>query len=239
MPVPTRADIVRKIRVTQITAGYATRAVTTKGPQRYTHGWHLIAGALTNLSDDALLDHFHNLSQAKVPDEKALLALDAELLRRENTPFVDSPESRRVDELVGKGYGYLDAYAEVHGLDVTKLERQQRMARVDQERMPGETRAKTIRRMHAEHVALAVLQAEDDTAGNLLNRLGRAKGIDPATLWSGQASRARKYASDELKEWWSLHGGRMTAAQWAEQFTGGTAATAAARQAGNGKDYGV
>jgi hypothetical protein len=207
------------------------------GPHRYRHGW-IPVNPLADMSDDELLDHFHNLSQTDTVDEDALRAVDAELERREGQPF-DSPESRRVDELVARGHGYLDAYAEVHGLDVSKLELEQRMQRVDQERRPGESRAQTIRRMHAEHVALAVLQAEDDTRGNLLNREGRAKGIDPATLWSGSAARARKYASDELKQWWSEHGGRMTAAEYAAQFTGDTKAAEAARLAGQGKDFGV
>ena len=104
----------------------------------------------------------------------------------------------------------------------------------------GESRAQTIRRLHFEQVAVAVLQAEDDTNGNLLNPAGKAAGIDPATLWSGPAARARKYASDELKQWWSEHGGRMTAAEFAAQHTGDNpAAIGRARLAGQGRDYGV
>jgi len=64
-------------------------------------------------------------------------------------------------------------------------------------------------------------------------------GLHPATLWEGQSARARKYASDELKQWWSEHGGRTTLAEFTSQFTGDRAAAERARGAGQGKDYGV
>lgn len=196
---------------------------------------------LAHLSDDQLLDRFHALSQHQHPDEAALQAIYDELARREGggREVVDSPESRRVDELVARGRGYLDAYAEVHGLNPDQLHREQRMQLVDAGRMKGETRAQAMRRMYREYVAVQHLQAEDDTRGNLLNAAGRAAGIDPATLWSGQTARARKYASDELKQWWSEHGGRITATEFAAQFTGDKAAAERSRLVGQGRDYGV
>jgi hypothetical protein len=50
---------------------------------------------------------------------------------------------------------------------------------------------------HAQFVA-----AESATRGNLLNKRGRAAGLEPFTLWSGPASRAMAYASEELAEFW-------------------------------------
>jgi hypothetical protein len=47
----------------------------------------------------------------------------------------------------------------------------------------------------------------------LLNKKGRAAGIDERTLFSGPQSRVDKYASDELKEYFGSHP-RMTRAQW-------------------------
>ena len=50
------------------------------------------------------------------------------------------------------------------------------------------------------------LKAEDQCNGVLLNRAGKAAGIDPRTLWQGNTARARKYASEELKTFWQRHG---------------------------------
>jgi len=203
------------------------------------------ADDLHNWTTEQLTDEFARLSHTLSGHEleTALTRVDTELARREGTPHLevhDDQHSRRIDKLVAQGRSYVEAYAEVHDLDVSKLERQQRLHLVDQERRAGESRAQTIRRLHFEQVAVAVLQAEDDTHGNLLNAAGRAAGIDPATLWSGPAARARKYASDELKQWWSEHGGRTTVAEFTAHHTGDNpAAIERARLAGQGRDYGV
>jgi hypothetical protein len=48
--------------------------------------------------------------------------------------------------------------------------------------------------------------AENECRGVLLNRAGRATGVDPASLFCGPASRVRKYASEELRTWFARHG---------------------------------
>ena len=197
---------------------------------------------LGRIGDDDLAVAFVKL--AAEPDRpgraEALAALDAELARRER--HQPDKQAARVDELAAGGRPWLDAYAEVHGLDPAKLEAEQRAALVDANRRPGERREQTLRRMYSEHVMSQYLAAEDATAGNLLSKAGRAKGIDPRTLWSGQATRAARYASDELKAWWEAQGGRNTWAGFRAQYAGGTAARRAAQasaQRGAGRDYGV
>lgn len=49
-------------------------------------------------------------------------------------------------------------------------------------------------------------QAHRDCNGVLLNRRGIANDVDPLSLFMGPLSRASKYASDELIEWWELNG---------------------------------
>jgi|1185.fasta_scaffold00009_18 hypothetical protein len=200
---------------------------------------------LTAATVDELTDAFRAVS-AQPPGtpglEQQLLAIDAELARREGVAQLtveDTPHSRQIDDLTEAGWSFLDAYAEVHHLDVRKLEREQRMSMLAAEHRPGEPRAKTIRRMYHEYTLLAALQAEDETAGNMLSRAGVAKGIDASSLWSGTSARARKYASDELKQWWSEHGGRITATQWAAQFTGDTAGAKRSKMTGQDKDFGI
>jgi hypothetical protein len=47
--------------------------------------------------------------------------------------------------------------------------------------------------------------AETATTGYMLNRRGTEAGIDPRSLFTGPESRARKYASEELLNWWELN----------------------------------
>lgn len=59
-------------------------------------------------------------------------------------------------------------------------------------------------------------RATDATNGVLLNREGRAAGIDSWSLFSGPRARAYRYASDELREWWALNG-RLTVTEFVAQ----------------------
>ncbi len=61
------------------------------------------------------------------------------------------------------------------------------------------------------------LMAERETNGYLLSRAGLAAGIDPwPALWTGPETRAMKYASEELREFW-WHQRRITVCQYREQ----------------------
>jgi hypothetical protein len=61
--------------------------------------------------------------------------------------------------------------------------------------------------------------AEDECRGVMLNRDGLAAGIHPASLFSGPASRVRKYASEELRSWFARTG-RITYGEWKYQWFG-------------------
>lgn len=63
----------------------------------------------------------------------------------------------------------------------------------------------------------AYITAEHDTRGALLNAKGRAKDIDPVTLFMGPETRARAYASEELLEHWATHP-RITYQQYEKQW---------------------
>jgi hypothetical protein len=250
----TQADIARKGNAFLITNGIE-RGRPYPG-QRYKHGWIPVGlgERLSSASVDELTDAFREISaRPESPGrDRALEELDAELARREGVDELqvdDDQKARQLDDLLGRGRSYLDAYAEVHGLDLADLEREERLQLVDAERRPSERREQTIRHMYAEHVYLASMQAEEDTNGNLLSAAGRAENarrarqgkplITAASLWSGPSARARKYASDELKEWWETHGGRRNLTEYRAQFTGDRSAAESARLAGQGRDYGV
>lgn len=75
------------------------------------------------------------------------------------------------------------------------------------------------RQMYDEYVIRQYLAAEEATNGYLLNPKARAAGHDPTSLFSGPARIAYARASDELKEWWAVHG-RLTQAEFLEKVIG-------------------
>jgi len=70
------------------------------------------------------------------------------------------------------------------------------------------------------HIEWQYERALQECNGVLVNHLGRSKGIDGYTLFSGQLSRALKYASEELIAYWA-HNRRLTLAQFEEQWVSG------------------
>lgn len=174
----------------------------------------------------------------------AVRALRNELRRRERAAAkaAADPRAAAVDELVRAGESFAEAYAQVHNLSAEQMAAQERAALLDAQRRPGETRRKAIRRLYDEHIAAAYLDAEAATRANLLSPAGRARKIDPQSLFSGPSDRARRYASKELKLWWEEHGGRPTFPAFQALYAGTAARRNAARasaQRAAGRDYGV
>jgi hypothetical protein len=67
-------------------------------------------------------------------------------------------------------------------------------------------------------VEAAWLAAENGTRGYMLNRRGRETGIYERSLFTGSEARAKKYASEELLNWWGKHP-RPTEAHFGAQDT--------------------
>jgi hypothetical protein len=65
----------------------------------------------------------------------------------------------------------------------------------------------------ADAVEASYIAAENATRGNMVNRKGRARGIDPRSLITGREAEFRRYASDELAEYYATHH-RPTAASF-------------------------
>lgn len=185
--------------------------------------------------DEDLLSVFVRLAgkpKLSRTDERRLLALDAEMQRRDAGGEPEpTPEERRCDELIASGSSYEDAYREVYG-DGDRDD--------DSDRRKGESREQARRRQYAELTALAVLQAESATRGHLLTKAAQAAGVSPVSLFSGPRSRARKYASEELLRWWEDHP-RTTYAEYRAERVGDSGGARRARdnrrQANNGEDF--
>jgi hypothetical protein len=63
------------------------------------------------------------------------------------------------------------------------------------------------------------LAADSECRGYLFSREGEAAGIDPwPALWTGPEPRAMRYASEELREFWYINGGRTTVTQYGQQL---------------------
>lgn len=58
------------------------------------------------------------------------------------------------------------------------------------------------------------------TGGVLVNKLGRSLKIDGLDLFTGPATRAQKYASEELIEWWRVNP-RLSLEQYETQWVEG------------------
>ena len=66
----------------------------------------------------------------------------------------------------------------------------------------------------------AMRQAEHDTNGVLVSHEGRAAGVTAESLFTGNADRAIKYASEELIDWW-LTNGRLNLTDFETQWLAG------------------
>lgn len=126
-------------------------------------------------------------------------------------------EEIRINRLVVGGADWTEAYAQVLGLDVDRLRREQNAAAVTGGDAPTD---KTLKEHYAEHVYRQWMDAEAATAGNLLNKRAAARNVDPRSLFSGDPERAYRYASEELMRWWADHP-RLTFADYKEQIYGG------------------
>ena len=117
-------------------------------------------------------------------------------LLAEPSALADDPdlaaEFRALDDaalagLIGSGLG-----------DVARAELRRRASDRARERRRQDPVAREWRdAAHAQFLA-----AEAATNGFLVNAAGRARGIDPWSLWSGPADRAERWASWELLEFW-------------------------------------
>ena len=58
---------------------------------------------------------------------------------------------------------------------------------------------------HGEAIEQSYVAAEAATAGNMVNKKGQARGVNPRTLITGREADFRRYASDELAEYYAAH----------------------------------
>ncbi|MFD0659759.1 phage minor capsid protein [Thermocatellispora tengchongensis] len=181
-------------------------------------------GELTDDHLTALMERYRDDDEgmARVLDE--LDRIERQSRQREDWSWnwreEETDADRQISDLIASGrYSYMEAYAEVHGLDPAELERQERRAMLEADRRPGEDIDQTVRRLYAEWLDQMYERAEQATNGFMLNGEGKAAGINERSLFSGPASRARKYASEELLRFWQ-DTPRLTLTEFRAQWLG-------------------
>lgn len=192
-------------------------------------------------NDDAVeailaeLDRRQEAAEQAEQDAEARRQRDRE--RRDAQRLVEQERQlAEYDRLVSEGMSDEDAWAEATGQSVEQQRREDAIARLRADGFTGRGFDELARAAFRKHIDELYWQAEADTNGYLLSNAGEAAGIDPRELFTGPAARARKWASDELLEWWDAHG-RLTFDEFAAQLLGDTNA---ARDAGfrtGGEDW--
>lgn len=176
------------------------------------------------------------------PPDRATRKPKATAAHRESDPAKDA----EVDRLMAGGRDFIDAYAEVYGLDADRIRREESAAVATGGTVKGGTRA-ALRKAYDEHVHAQYLEAEKATRGNLLSpsakqRNARAargsavKAIDPLALFSGPRKYAEAHASEELLRFWARHP-RMTFAEYMQHASGHAGAATMAAAAAGGNEY--
>ncbi|MEU7911324.1 phage minor capsid protein [Microbispora bryophytorum] len=203
-------------------------------------------GDLTDDHLSALMERYRDDPDglARVLDE--LDRIEQQTRQREqwswNWREEETDADRAISDLIASGrYSYMEAYAQVHGLDSAELDRAERRALLESERRPGEDIDQTVRRVYAQWLDQTYERAESATNGFMLNDEGRKAGVNERSLLAGLASRARKYASEELLRWWADNP-RLTLTEFRAQWLGRDSdkkAAAQIRAGGAGREFGV
>ena len=124
-----------------------------------------------------------------------------------------------LERLIEGGMSEEEAVAEALGISIDKQRRDRAIQALRGAGLVGRNFEELAKKSYKDHIAKAWVQAEEDTRGNVLTPEGERKGISLISLFSGPESRARRYASPELREWWDQHG-RPSFAEWKAQLLG-------------------
>ena len=134
-------------------------------------------------------------------------------------PKAEADRSRVYQGLVNEGVDPEEAWAHAHGTSADDMQKQAVMQQLRAEGHKGAGFDALTRSAYKDEVHRRTIAAEAATNGYMLSPVGKRAGVDPHTLFTGPESRARKYASPELKEWWDQNG-RPTAADFQANLMG-------------------
>ncbi|MEU5847447.1 phage minor capsid protein [Saccharopolyspora shandongensis] len=142
----------------------------------------------------------------------------------------------RFEQLLAEGWDEQDAEAEATGRSVEAIRRRDAITRLRGEGYSGRGFDELARASFRDQVYAAYIAAEAATNGYLLSNEAEAAGIEPLSLFTGPAARARRWASDELLEWWDENG-RLTFEEWVAELLGDSRRARDARYRSGGETW--
>lgn len=145
----------------------------------------------------------------------------------------EAKQATHLSELLDSGTDEEEAVAEAYGISITRQRRTRAIDDLRGQGYSGKGLDELARKSYRDHIYRQWLAAENATRGVLLNKQGQAAGIDERALFNGPESRARKYASEELRNWWDKHG-RMTFAEYRSHLLADPAAARRSRESQQG-----
>jgi len=192
---------------------------------------HHVRRALRTLSDDQLADAMgaEDVTDAELDllvrevdrrDRATRKAARDRARRARAREHRDAAREADYERRVDGGEDPEQAYAAAYGTTAERMRRDEAIAQLRFAGYRGRGFDELTRSAFQEHARLSWLAAEDATNGYLLNKAGRAAKIEPSSLFEGPESRARKYASRELLDFWQEHG-RLTVDDFRAGLIGG------------------
>jgi hypothetical protein len=134
-------------------------------------------------------------------------------------PKTEADRSRVYQSLTGEGEDPEEAWAHAYGADPEAMRKQSVVQDLRSQGYKGSGFDALTRDAFKDEIRRRTVSAEGATNGYMLGPAGKKAGIDPWSLFTGPESRARKYASPELKEWWDQNG-RPTITDFQAQLMG-------------------
>jgi hypothetical protein len=184
--------------------------------------------ALTQLTDDQLGERLGAAGDNTDEINQILEELDR---REAETQAAADLEARAAegytkqdaeyDRLLESGTDPEHAFEQAYGTSTEKQRREAATSALRAEGYTGHGFRELMQQKFNDMAADSYLDAERETRGFMLNAAGRSAGIDPRSLFTGPESRARKYASDELRGYWQERG-RLTVDKLKANALGGT-----------------
>jgi hypothetical protein len=192
----------------------------------------------TALTDAIAAEDFDRLDLLEVEADRRDAQKHADAARRAGARHraalrKERDEDAKVAEyerLLDDGVDDETAIARVYGISVEQQRRRRAIAQLREDGLRGKGFDDLSRESFRHRINADYADAEDATNGYMLNKAGARAGIDPRSLFTGPETRARKYASDELRAWWDIHG-RPTLEEHRAELLGETGAAGRLRSA--------
>lgn len=195
---------------------------------------HHVGRNIGGLSDDDLaavlkqaVEHGHDsdmetvLAELDRRDAAARVKEKIAAARARRKERQDAQKSEHFDELVDGGLDPETAYEQAFGVTVARQRQQAAIASLRENGYRGAGFHELSRNAYREELDRLQLAAEAATRGHMVTPEGKRRGITSRTLFGSNEAAARRYASDELKQFWDDHG-RLTLDDFRASLLGGS-----------------